>query len=50
MDSPTFPEDERVAREALIEAARWMNSSGFNSGTSGNLSVRTGPRRSRPAS
>lgn len=40
MDSPTFPEDERVAREALIEAARWMNSSGFNSGTSGNLSVR----------
>lgn len=33
-------DDERKLREAIIEKARWMNSSGLNQGTSGNISAR----------
>lgn len=29
-------------RHAIIDACRWMNASGLNQGTSGNISVRTG--------
>lgn len=36
--------DERKLREDIIEKARWMNSSGLNQGTSGNLSARFGDR------
>jgi L-fuculose-phosphate aldolase len=32
--------DEKAVRNALIAKARWMNSSGLNQGTSGNLSGR----------
>lgn len=31
---------ERKQRQAIIDKARWMNASGLNQGTSGNLSVR----------
>jgi L-fuculose-phosphate aldolase len=34
--------DNYQTRTAIIEACRWMNSSGINQGTSGNISVRTG--------
>ncbi len=34
--------DERALRQAIIDKCRWMNSSGLNQGTSGNISVRSG--------
>ena len=34
--------DNMATRAAIIKACRWMNSSGINQGTSGNISVRTG--------
>jgi len=36
--------DTVATRAAIIAACRWMNSSGINQGTSGNISVRTGDR------
>ena len=36
--------EERKLREGIIEKARWMNSSGLNQGTSGNISARHGDR------
>ncbi len=35
-------DDARVLRRRLVEALRWMNASGLNQGTSGNISVRHG--------
>lgn len=35
---------ERALRQAIIEQCRWMNRSGLNQGTSGNISVRLGER------
>lgn len=32
--------DEQAHRQAIVEACRWMNASGLNQGTSGNISVR----------
>ena len=32
--------EERAHRQAIVEACRWMNASGLNQGTSGNISVR----------
>lgn len=32
--------DEREIRQAIIDQCRWMNASGLNQGTSGNISVR----------
>ncbi len=37
-------DEELELREAIIAKARWMNASGLNQGTSGNLSVRHGDR------
>lgn len=34
--------DSLETRQAIIKTCRWMNSSGINQGTSGNISVRTG--------
>lgn len=34
--------EERKLRAAIVEKARWMNSSGLNQGTSGNISARFG--------
>jgi L-fuculose-phosphate aldolase len=34
--------DERALREAIIARCRWMNASGLNQGTSGNISARYG--------
>ena len=34
--------DERALRQAVIDQCRWMNASGLNQGTSGNISVRHG--------
>lgn len=34
--------DERALREAIIAKCRWMNASGLNQGTSGNISARYG--------
>lgn len=34
--------DERALRQAIIDKARWMNASGLNKGTAGNISVRHG--------
>jgi L-fuculose-phosphate aldolase len=36
--------EERKLRDGIIEKARWMNSSGLNQGTSGNISARYGDR------
>lgn len=36
--------EERQLREAIIAKCRWMNESGLNQGTSGNISVRHGDR------
>lgn len=36
--------DELKLREEIIEKARWMNASGLNQGTSGNISARYGDR------
>lgn len=36
--------DEARLRQAIIEKARWMNASGLNQGTSGNISARLGER------
>ena len=36
--------DERKLRQAIVANARWMNASGLNQGTSGNISVRHGER------
>jgi L-fuculose-phosphate aldolase len=35
---------ERGLRAAIVEKARWMNASGLNQGTSGNISARCGDR------
>ena len=35
---------ERKLRTAIVEKARWMNASGLNQGTSGNISARFGDR------
>lgn len=35
-------EDEHALRQAIIEQCRWMNATGLNQGTSGNISVRHG--------
>ncbi|MEX6506805.1 class II aldolase/adducin family protein [Jiella sp. M17.18] len=35
---------ESALRKALVEKARWMNDSGLNQGTSGNISARSGDR------
>lgn len=32
--------EERAHRQAIVESCRWMNASGLNQGTSGNISVR----------
>ena len=37
-------ENEASLREAIVEKARWMNASGLNQGTAGNISVRFGDR------
>lgn len=34
--------DERSLRQAIIDKCRWMNASGLNQGTSGNISARWG--------
>lgn len=34
--------DETALRRAIVEQCRWMNASGLNQGTSGNISVRHG--------
>ena len=36
--------DNTETRTAIIKACLWMNSSGINQGTSGNISVRTGDK------
>ena len=33
---------ERALRQAIVERCRWMNASGLNQGTSGNISARVG--------
>jgi hypothetical protein len=33
--------DEKALRAAIIAKARWMNASGLNQGTSGNISARS---------
>lgn len=35
-------DDERALRQAIIDKCRWMNASGLNQGTSGNISARWG--------
>ncbi|MCB8836389.1 class II aldolase/adducin family protein [Aurantimonas sp. VKM B-3413] len=35
---------ETSLRKAMVEKARWMNASGLNQGTSGNISARSGDR------
>jgi L-fuculose-phosphate aldolase len=37
-------QQERQARQAIIDKCRWMNAAGLNQGTSGNISVRYGDR------
>jgi L-fuculose-phosphate aldolase len=37
-------EQERLARQSMIDKCRWMNAAGLNQGTSGNISVRHGGR------
>ncbi|MBP0614429.1 class II aldolase/adducin family protein [Jiella mangrovi] len=37
-------QSERELREAIVDKARWMNTSGLNQGTSGNISARCGDR------
>src|SRR5687768_10210484 len=34
--------EEHELRQAVVEACRWMNTSGLNQGTSGNISARYG--------
>lgn len=34
--------DEKTLKQAIIDGCRWMNASGLNQGTSGNISVRWG--------
>lgn len=34
--------EERVLRQALVDACRWLNGSGLSEGTSGNISLRHG--------
>lgn len=36
--------EHRAFRQTIIDACRWMNASGLNQGTSGNVSVRDGAR------
>jgi len=36
--------DERALRQAIIDKCRWMNATGLNQGTSGNISARYGAR------
>jgi L-fuculose-phosphate aldolase len=40
----TMKKDELKLREEIIAQARWMNASGLNQGTSGNISARYGDR------
>ena len=35
-------EDEHTLRQSIVDQCRWMNASGLNQGTSGNISVRLG--------
>ncbi len=35
-------DEERAVRQAIIDKCRWMNTSGLNQGTSGNISARWG--------
>ena len=37
-------DDERALRQAIIDKCLWMNASGLNQGTSGNISARFGDR------
>lgn len=37
-------EEEQALREAIVDKARWMNASGLNQGTAGNISARCGER------
>ena len=37
-----MPKQEHELRKAIIEKCRWMNASGLNQGTSGNISARHG--------
>ena len=40
----TMKKAEKELRRAIVEQSRWMNASGLNQGTSGNISVRFGRR------
>ena len=40
MSLPTVPQDSVALRQSLVDGCRWMNDTGFNHGTSGNLSIR----------
>jgi L-fuculose-phosphate aldolase len=40
--TPAMTEQERALRQAVIDKCLWMNTSGLNQGTSGNISVRHG--------
>ncbi len=42
MGTGEVKKEERKLRAAIVEKARWMNSSGLNQGTSGNISARYG--------
>lgn len=39
--SNSLPQDNTENRQAIIDACLWMNESGLNQGTSGNISLRT---------
>ena len=42
MTATKTAKDKRALRQSVVEACRWMNASGLNQGTSGNISVRCG--------
>jgi L-fuculose-phosphate aldolase len=42
MEGIAVKREERKIRAAIVEKARWMNASGLNQGTSGNISARYG--------
>ena len=44
MTASSITEEELARRRAVVEACRWMNASGLNQGTSGNISIRDGAR------
>lgn len=41
--------EERALRQAIIDKCIWMNSSGFNQGTSGNISALGRPHADHPS-